>query len=214
MFHSPVTKSRLQSIGHSSRDPQGHPTPFAHLQDEDQTRMEDVNIDRLRADQDRHLSKSSAALQSTSEASIVLSIFLGRKAFRKHNLLIIVMHWCVFLKHQGYQTWVQSSPRHSAKIMANILQSSNLRWSVGSSFHACHERELLCTIGVHRPCVQRACSASTVTPSCRKRQSWDLLWWTCRKTMQRMKRPSCNLPQWLFLGLLAHTHWGGSCFTI
>lgn len=104
MFHSPVTKSRLQSIGHSSRDPQGHPTPFAHLQDEDQTRMEDVNIDRLRADQDRHLSKSSAALQSTSEASIVLSIFLGRKAFRKHNLLIIVMHWCVFLKHQGYQT--------------------------------------------------------------------------------------------------------------
>ena len=39
--------------------------------------MEDVNIDRLRADQDRHLSKSSAALQSTSEASIVLSIFFG-----------------------------------------------------------------------------------------------------------------------------------------
>ena len=70
MFHSQVSKSRLQSIGHSSRGPQDHPTRNAHLQDTDSTPMGDVNLERLNADKDRHESRSSAALQTTSEASI------------------------------------------------------------------------------------------------------------------------------------------------
>ena len=69
--------------------------------------MEDVKIDRLLADKERHESKSSAQMQGTSEASVVLwrhifweGRFLENTTFDHSYALVPVSKQ----EHQGYQT--------------------------------------------------------------------------------------------------------------